>query len=73
LIGERGSSDLIRSGADELRVTGLFELNRPDLRRAVEAVLEDARIIVANSSTRSSSVRSGVMARAAAGGRPANY
>jgi DNA repair protein RecN (Recombination protein N) len=50
LIGERGSADLIRSGADELRVTGLFELNRTDLRRAVEAVLEqeleDGHVIV---------------------------
>ena len=26
LLGERGSADLIRSGADELRVTGRFEL-----------------------------------------------
>src|SRR5687767_391165 len=40
LIGERGSADLIRAGADELRVTGLFELTRPDLRHGVEAVLE---------------------------------
>src|SRR5436305_7676666 len=39
LIGERGSADLIRAGADELRVTGLFEL-RPDLMAGVEAVLE---------------------------------
>jgi DNA repair protein RecN (Recombination protein N) len=50
LIGERGSADLIRSGSDELRVTGLFEL-KPDLRKAVEAVLEqtldDDHIIVA--------------------------
>jgi DNA repair protein RecN (Recombination protein N) len=51
LIGERGSADLIRAGADELRVTGLFELTRPDLRRGVEAVLEqklhDNQLIVA--------------------------
>src|SRR5436305_12250261 len=40
LIGERGSADLIRTGADELRVTGLFELTRPDLKAAVEAILE---------------------------------
>jgi DNA repair protein RecN (Recombination protein N) len=51
MIGERGSTELIRSGADELRVTGQFELNRPDLRLAVEAILEheleDAHVIVA--------------------------
>ncbi len=40
LIGERGSADLIRAGSAELRVTGLFELNRPDLKTAVEQVLE---------------------------------
>ena len=39
LIGERGSSDLIRTGADELRVTGLFELTRADLKKGVAAVL----------------------------------
>src|SRR5438309_9001883 len=50
LIGERGSADLIRAGADELRVTGLFEL-AGDLKRAVEAVLEweleDDHVIIA--------------------------
>jgi DNA repair protein RecN (Recombination protein N) len=40
LIGERGSADLIRTGSDELRVTGLFEVARPDLKRGVEDVLE---------------------------------
>jgi len=30
LLGERGSSELIRTGADELRITGRFELPRPD-------------------------------------------
>ena len=33
LLGERGSADLIRAGADELRVTGRFELTRPELQR----------------------------------------
>ena len=51
LIGERGSADLIRAGGDELRVTGLFELTRPELKKAVEAVLEqeleDRHVIVA--------------------------
>src|SRR5262245_12889793 len=40
LIGERGSVDLIRTGCDELRVTGLIELNLPDLKRSVEEILE---------------------------------
>ena len=40
LLGDRGSAELIRTGADELRVTGRFELVRPEQRIAVEAVLE---------------------------------
>src|SRR6478672_5154026 len=40
LLGERGSSDLIRAGAAELRVVGRFELTQPGLRAAVEAVLQ---------------------------------
>jgi DNA repair protein RecN (Recombination protein N) len=40
LLGERGSSDLIRAGADELNITGRFLLNRPNFREAVEALLE---------------------------------
>jgi DNA repair protein RecN (Recombination protein N) len=40
LIGERGSTELIRAGAEELRVTGLFELSRPNLKKGVEAILE---------------------------------
>ena len=30
LLGERGSTDLLRSGAEELRITGRFELTAPD-------------------------------------------
>src|SRR5205809_7803023 len=40
LLGERGSSDLIRAGADELRITGRFELERPALRAEVERLLD---------------------------------
>src|SRR5215471_18476754 len=51
LLGERGSADLLRAGADELRVVGRFELTTPELRREVEAVLgappEDDEIILA--------------------------
>ena len=39
LLGERGSADLLRAGADELRITGRFELESPELRAEVEAVL----------------------------------
>jgi DNA repair protein RecN (Recombination protein N) len=51
LVGERGSADLLRTGADELRVSGCFELTDPDLRRRVEQVvgapLEDEQVILA--------------------------
>src|SRR5436305_5376677 len=50
LLGDRGSSDLIRTGAEELRIVGSFELTRPDLRQEVEArlntTLEDEQLIV---------------------------
>lgn len=42
LLGERGSTDLIRTGADELRVTGRFELTRPEQRAAAADVLQTA-------------------------------
>jgi DNA repair protein RecN (Recombination protein N) len=40
LLGERGSADLIRTGADELRVTGRFELTRPEQRAAAAEILQ---------------------------------
>lgn len=40
LLGERGNADLIRTGADELRVTGRFELNRAEQRDAAAAILQ---------------------------------
>ena len=50
LLGERGSADLLRAGAEELRVTGRFEVTDPDLREQVErilsAALEDEQIIL---------------------------
>src|SRR6266478_2331840 len=50
LLGERGSADLLRAGAEELRVTGRFELPDPDLREQVErilsAALEEEQIIL---------------------------
>src|SRR4051794_2968881 len=56
LLGERGSADLLRAGADELRITGRFELETPELRREVEAILhaplEDGEIILGRRLTR---------------------
>jgi DNA repair protein RecN (Recombination protein N) len=50
LLGERGSSDLVRRGADELRITGRFELGQPELRAEVERLLgtplEDGQVIL---------------------------
>src|SRR5262245_26327449 len=42
ILGERGSADLLRAGAGELRVSAVFGLT-PELRQAVEAVLETTR------------------------------
>ncbi len=56
LLGERGSADLLRAGADELRVSGRFELETPELRREVEALLnaplEENEVILARRLTR---------------------
>src|SRR5262245_6414789 len=50
LLGERGSTELLRAGADELRITGRFELSRPDLRRKIEQIvqtdLDDGEVIL---------------------------
>src|SRR5208283_3144702 len=42
LLGDRGSLDLLRTGADELRVTGRFELTTPEVKREVEIILDKA-------------------------------
>lgn len=39
LLGERGSAELIRSGSEELRVTGRFEFVRPEQKAAAASVL----------------------------------
>src|ERR1700747_3698620 len=39
LLGERGSAELLRKGAEELRITGLFEMDQPELRATVQAIL----------------------------------
>src|SRR6516162_6592309 len=57
LLGERGSTDLLRTGADELRVTGRFELASDEQRREVEGILEatldDGEVILARRLSRS--------------------
>jgi DNA repair protein RecN (Recombination protein N) len=40
LLGERGSSELLREGAEELRIAGRFEIENTELRRAVEEILQ---------------------------------
>jgi DNA repair protein RecN (Recombination protein N) len=56
LLGERGSSDLIRAKAEELRIVGRFELAQPELRGAVESILGtpggDDQIILSRRLTR---------------------
>jgi DNA repair protein RecN (Recombination protein N) len=50
LLGERGSGELIRAGADELRIVGRFELDQPALRQEVSRLLdlplEDEQIVL---------------------------
>jgi DNA repair protein RecN (Recombination protein N) len=50
LLGERGSTDLLRAGAEELRITGRFELDSPQTRREIDTILagplEDEEIIL---------------------------
>jgi DNA repair protein RecN (Recombination protein N) len=50
LLGDRGSAELIRAGADELRVLGVFELARLGLREQAEQLLarslEDGQAVV---------------------------
>jgi DNA repair protein RecN (Recombination protein N) len=56
LLGERGSADLLRAGAEELRVTGRFEVGNPDQRqeveRLMEGTLEDEQVILSRRLTR---------------------
>src|SRR5262245_14421027 len=56
LLGERGSAELLRAGADELRVTGRFELTgteqRAEVEGQVDAQLADDEVILARRLTR---------------------
>ncbi|HYT93921.1 MAG TPA: DNA repair protein RecN, partial [Gemmataceae bacterium] len=57
LLGERGSSEMLRAGAEELRITGRFELPRKEIRREVERILngpvEDDQVILTRRLNRS--------------------
>jgi DNA repair protein RecN (Recombination protein N) len=50
LLGERGSAELLRAGAEELRITGRFELTSPAQRGELERILgnavEDDQVVV---------------------------
>src|SRR6266699_3075779 len=56
LLGERGSSDLLRTGAEELRITGRFEVTDREVRQEVErllgAALDDDEVILTRRLTR---------------------
>src|SRR4029453_16195733 len=57
LLGDRGSVDLLRTGAEELRVTGRFEMDTPGVRTEIERILdttfEDGEVILSRRLTRS--------------------
>src|SRR5438552_5237345 len=56
LLGERGASELLRTGAEELRITGRFELARREPRGEIESILgnplDEDQVIVARRLTR---------------------
>jgi DNA repair protein RecN (Recombination protein N) len=51
LLGERGSADLLRSGAEELRVTARFDLTpahlRSEIEKLLDTTLDDDEVILA--------------------------
>src|SRR5260370_30350283 len=57
LLGERGSAELLRAGAEELRIVGRFEVTRSDKREQVERILgsplEENQVILARRLSRS--------------------
>src|SRR5436305_13574960 len=56
LLGERGSVELLRAGADELRITGRFELSgdavRSEVERILDARFDDGEVILSRRLTR---------------------
>nr|MCU0703077.1 DNA repair protein RecN [Fimbriiglobus sp.] len=57
LLGERGSAELIRAGQEELRVTGRFDLSRPEQKAAASEMLgteiEDDELVLTRRLARS--------------------
>lgn len=57
LLGDRGSVDLLRAGAEELRVTGTFELTgaevRGEIEKLLDTTLDELDILLARRLTRS--------------------
>src|SRR5262249_16935414 len=57
LLGERGSAEMLRTGSEELRITGRFELAEEPIRREVERILngpvEDEQVILTRRVNRS--------------------
>src|SRR5438093_9294202 len=57
LLGDRGSVDLLRTGAEELRVTGRFAPDNAAAKAAIETTLdgalEDGEVILSRRLTRS--------------------
>jgi DNA repair protein RecN (Recombination protein N) len=56
LLGERGSAELLRTGAEELRITGRFEVEpgevRVDVEQVLDGPLEDGEVILSRRLTR---------------------
>ena len=52
LLGERGSTDLIRAGADELHITGRFTVEPGGFGDVIETPIEDDEIILSRRLTR---------------------
>jgi DNA repair protein RecN (Recombination protein N) len=53
LLGERGSTDLIRAGAEELHITGRFTVEPGDFGDVLETPIEDDELILSRRLTRS--------------------
>src|SRR3954454_17198971 len=56
LLGERGSAELLRTGAEELRITGRFELDgaaaRGEVEQGLDTTLERGEVILPRRLTR---------------------
>src|SRR5688500_20112007 len=56
LLGDRGSTELLRTGTEELRVAGRFEMDTPavksEIERILDTTLDDGEVILARRLTR---------------------